>query len=369
MKRTAGRCAVTLLAVAAAVGTPAAGAQQVLVIDTAAGRVIIDDEWRAIRTMEDMSLDRARGILYVTDAEEQEEGVMAFSLETGEWIRTIATPEGDGPRELPQGISGMSLGRDGGLYVAGFVKVLEFDPVGQYVGNWHPHAGMIHGVCDLGGQPTAVGYGGVVRRAPDGASEHFGPGIVDHRTRTTKKTRDGRVTTASGSPPRIACTADAAYVLASSGEGADSVFVHHRNGGVKRWAVPAELAEALDGDCKLQVEHFSIELPCTTWPRYRKPHLDARGDLVLIGHDVEVPGAVIDPDTGCYAVVRKPGKTFDYGAMNVYRDSVLIFRNVAWGDDRGRATLSSAANRVSLHPLRRVSGEPCPGMLPSVGAG
>ena len=40
-----------------------------------------------------------------------------------------------------------------------------------------------------------------------------------------------------------------------------------------------------------------------------------------------------------------------------------------WGDDRGGVTLSSAANRVSLHPLRRVSGERCPGMLPSVGAG
>ena len=41
MNRTARRRAVTLPAVATAVGAPAAAAQQVLVIDTAAGRVVI----------------------------------------------------------------------------------------------------------------------------------------------------------------------------------------------------------------------------------------------------------------------------------------------------------------------------------------
>ena len=368
MNRTADRHAVMLFSVAAAVGTPAAGAQQVLVIDTAAGRVIIDDEWRAIRTMEDMPLDHTRAILYVHDKEEPE-AVMAFSLETGEWVRTIPTPKGGGPMELERGISGIAVGLDGRLYVAGYVRVLEFDSLGRYVDNWRPQVETVWGVCEFGGQPTVVGYGGVVRRGPDGANERFGPGIVDHSTTTTEETPDGWVKYASGSPPRIACTADAAYVVVDSGEGADSVFVYYRSGGMKRWAVPAELAEALDDDCKLQVDQFSFELPCTTWPRYRKPYLDARGNLVLIGHDVEVPGAFIDPETGCYAVVRKPGKTFDYGALNVYRDSVLVFRNASWGDDRGGATLSSAANRVSLHPLRRVSGERCPGMVPSVGAG
>ncbi|MCE2398746.1 MAG: hypothetical protein J4F34_06910 [Gemmatimonadetes bacterium] len=364
MIRRNGQRATILYSTVAALGAPAAGAQQVLEIDTTTGRVIIDDEWRAIRTMEDMPLDRTRAILYVTDDEEQEEGVMAFSLETGEWIRTIPTPEGDGPRELSRGISGMSLGRDGRLYVAGYVRVLEFDPLGRYVDNWRPQVETVWGACEFGGQPTVVGYGGVVRRGPDGANERFGPGIVDHRTTTTEKTPDGRVTYASGSPPRIACTEDAAYVVARSGEGADSVFVHHRNGEMERWAVPDELAEALDDDCNVPVNQSGTSLPCTAWPRYRKPSLDSRGNLVLIGHDIEVPGAIIDPETGCYAVVRKPGRSFDYGALHMYRDSALVFRNVAWGDDQGRFTLSSTANRVSLHPLRRVSGEPCPGMLP-----
>ncbi len=348
MIRRNGYGATILYSIAAALGAPAAGAQQVLEIDTTTGRVIIDDEWRAIYTMEDMPLDRTRAILYVTDAEEQEEGVMAFSLETGAWIRTIPTPEGDGPRELSRGISGMALGRDGRLYVAGFVRVLEFDPLGQYVSNWRPQVETVRGVCEFDGQPAIVASGGVVRRGPDGSDEVFGPGIE----------------TASGNPPRITCTEDAAYVVTNSAEGPDSVFVYGRNGEMERLAVPAELAEALDDDCKLIVN--IAELPCTAWPRYRKPFLDGQGNLVLIGHDIEVPGAIIDPETGCYAVVRKPGKSFDYGALHVYQDSALVFRNVAWGDDQGRFTLSSTANRVSLHPLRRISGKPCPGMLPSV---
>ena len=357
-----------LAAVAMALGAIAADAQQVLVIDTAAGRVIIDDQWRAIRTMEDMPLDRTRALLYVTDAEEQEEAVMAFSLETGEWIRTVPTPEGDGPRELSRGISGLSIGRDGRLYVAGFVRVLEFDPLGQYVGNWRPLAETVWGVCEFGGQPAIVAAGGVIRRGPDGRDEDIGREVLDRRTTNTRETPTGFIRTTSGTPPRIACTDDTAYVVTTGAEGSDSVLAYHRGGEIDGWTVPRELTETLNDDCKIQVSQSgtSIELPCTAWPRYRRPFLDGQGNLVLIGHDIEVPGAIVDPETGCYAVVRKPGKSFDYGALHIYQDSALVFRNVAWGDDQGRFTLSSNANRVSLHPLRRVSGEPCPGMLPSV---
>ena len=374
MNRTVSRCTVTLLAVATAaaataIGAPAADAQQVLVIDTAAGRVIIDDEWRAIRTFGDMALDRTRAILYARDDEEPE-AVMAFSLETGEWIRTIPTPTGDGPRELQQGMAGMTLGSDGRLYVAGYVRVLELDPLGQYVSNWRPGVETVRGVCEFDGQPAVVAYSGVIRRRPDGTDERFGPGFVDLGRTTVEETPDGLVTRTSRSPPRIACTADAAYVVTDSEEGPDSVFVHHRDGRLESWTVPGELAEALDDDCKLAVNQsgVSFELPCSVWPRYRRPSLDGRGDLVLLGHDVEVPGAIIDPETGCYAVVRKPERTFAYDALNIYRDSVLVFQNVAWENDQS-FKLSTAANRVSLHPLRRVSGAPCPGMLPSVGDG
>lgn len=86
-------------------------------------------------------------MLYVLDSEEPE-GVMAFSLETGEWIRTIMAPEGDGPRELPEGVEAMSVAPDGRLYVSGPVRILEFDPQGDYLGSWTPRlAGRAAGCC------------------------------------------------------------------------------------------------------------------------------------------------------------------------------------------------------------------------------
>ena len=176
-----------------------------LEIDTAAGRVIIDDEWRAIRTIEGTHLDRTRAILYATDDEEPH-AVMAFSLETGEWLRTIPTPQGDGPYELSQGMADLTVGRAGTLYVAGHVRVLEFDPLGNAVSNWRPAPGTgVSGVCELDGQPAVVMRGGVIRRGADGTDERFGAPIVDRRATTTEETPLGRDRNMWGSSPRIAC--------------------------------------------------------------------------------------------------------------------------------------------------------------------
>ncbi|MCE2455285.1 MAG: hypothetical protein J4G12_05625 [Gemmatimonadetes bacterium] len=54
--------------------------------------------------------------------------------------------------------------------------------------------------------------------------------------------------------------------------------------------------------------------------------------------------------------------------MRVYADSALVFRRIT--DTRvvgGRETniMYWDADGVSLHPFRHVSGDPCPGILPS----
>ena len=358
--------APTSLVIAALVVTPAVDAQQILEIDTAAGRVIIDDEWRAIRTIGDMPLDRARALLYANDDEEPE-GVMAFSLKTGEWIRTIPTPEGGGPRELERGMSGMALGRDGRLYVSGYVRVLEFDPLGQYVTNWRPGADVVSDVCEFDGQPAIVAGTGVIRRGSDGTDEDIGRGIVDRRATTTRETSAGYTRTISGRSPRIVCTDDAAFVVTTNAEISDSVFVYHRNGETASLAIPTEFTD-LGDDCKVERSFGArvLEFACTNWARELKPSLDGQANIVLLGRHVEVPGAIIDPETGCYAVLRKPEQSWDYDALHIYQDSALVFRYASWENDRGGFTMSTAADRVSLHPLRRISGEPCPGMLPSV---
>ena len=90
--------------------------------------------------------------------------------------------------------------------------------------------------------------------------------------------------------------------------------------------------------------------------------------------DSRTHGAIINPETGCYALIRSPmGSAKDARNMPVvvHADSVLVFRNATREvtDQQGRTVnsiLMDSATRASLHPLRRVSGEPCAGMLPSV---
>ena len=369
-----GNCAAaTLLAVATAIGAPAAEAQQVLEIDTVAGRVIIDDIWRAIGTFDDIVLDRNRAILYVSDAEEPE-GVMAFSLETGEWIRTISTPTGDGPHEVSEGLTGMSIARDGGLYVSGHLRILKFDALGTFVSYWQPRAEPHRKVCGFGGQPAIPVRGGVIRRGPDGTDEGVGPGQVDGRGAdrmiVKREMVEGNRTVRTGwtAVAQIACTDDEAYVVLSYEEGPDSVFVYHRDGEMQSLAVPTDFAEVRDG-CTVKVtmpSARSLDWPCSGWNRQLKPSLDDLGNLVLLGRNVEVSGTVVDPETGCYAVVRKPGPSLAYDAGHIYQDSALVFGYDSGSTDQGGSFISQAANRVSLHPLRRVSGVPCPGMLPSV---
>ncbi len=89
----------TVLLLACMPAIPQAGsAQHIVEIDYSAGRTILQDEWRAIR-LSDLAADWDRNLLYVHDPEEPD-GIMVFSLETGEWVRTISTPRGDGPTDL-----------------------------------------------------------------------------------------------------------------------------------------------------------------------------------------------------------------------------------------------------------------------------
>ena len=355
-------CRATIfLAASIGIGAPATRAQQVLQIDTAAGRIIIDDEWRSVETLQGLVVDRTRAIIYANDAEEPE-GVMAFSLETGEWLRTIRTPTGDGPFELSRGKTGMALAGHGGLYVSGYVRVLEFDSLGTPVSNWSPRAEVPSRVCDLDGQPAIPARAGVVRRGSDGEDEVIGP---REREEAAEAAREG------GFSARIVCGKDKAYVVVSNTEGPDSVFAYHRNGDMARLAVPDEVAEGLEG-CTVATTvgpGIPVELPCINMTRQLQPSLDSRGHLALLGHNAVIPGAIIDPETGCYAVVRKQAPSFAYDALRVYQDSALVFwydRGTTVEGNKTTFTTYSAANRISLHPLRRVSGEPCPGMLPSV---
>ena len=339
----------------------------ILEIDYDAGRLVIDDEWRSIRW--ESSIDHERGIVYVRDDEEPE-GIMAFSLETGEWIRTYMVSTGEGPQELPGGIHGLSAASDGRLYVAGAQKVIEFGPQGQYLSTWIPRVPPRDGaVCELGGQPAVPALGGVVRRGDDGEDEAIGPVVTGDYDPDTWA-QDGAIVEWQLWKSKIACTPHAAFVVAEYGtdlvpseydEESDSVTVYYRASNRKgRLLIPEALAVG-------QAETVGPEAVT-----------DGRGNLVLVGvasvrlvglwGGFKVTGAVVDPASGCHAVIRNPkSNLFERKLMGIYRDSAVVANEHYEDDGRGTVRFFNYAHQVGLYPLRRISGKPCAGMLPSVG--
>ena len=370
MKRVNSYRATVLLAVAAIFGGPAADAQQVLEIDYTTGRTIIDDQWRSMRTS-DLAVDRTRGILYVIDAEEPE-GVMAFSLETGEWIRTIQTPEGDGPREFPEGRSSTAIAPGGGLYVSGLGRVVEYDSRGVFVSSWTPGWKQTFDVCDFGGEPTIPIPSGVERRRPEGTGDGIPSTTAEDRPPEIRSPDESHTFATTHVGARLVCTESRAFVVRSYTDGPDSVFVYHRDGKAGAVAVPSDFAD-WEGCEKREVRTASGQvssrpLPCWVWNRALTPSMDDRGNLVLLGSDFNFAGTIINPETGCYAIVRKDPSTDKARVpVRILGDSVLVFHNYSEPNENGGTTYyTDSANRVSLHPFRRVSGEPCPGMLPLV---
>ena len=358
------------VAAAAGLWGAVADAQQVLEIDYSTGRTIIDDEWRAMRPGL-MAADWERSILYVLDAEEPE-GIMAFSLETGEWIRTVSTRLGEGPHEFMQGHKSVAVGPEGGLFVAGFVRVIEYTPQGVPINTWTPEAPVPRKVCNFGGAPAVPAQGGVVRRGPDGTSVPIGP--VRSRGRNIALGDDFTTVHERLRIANIACTDDMAYVLMPQAAGEPASLIgYHLGGGAETLVVPAEDASGRPV-CMLAEERRSDgslirpERPCPHWSLGARLSLDDRGNVVLLSTDTNTVGAVIHPTNGCYALVR--GTTEHPHAMvGIHADSALVFhRPFEVTEDGGDTflTVSSSAKGVTLHPLRRISGEPCPGMLPSV---
>ena len=332
-------------------------AQQVLEIDYDAGRAVINDQERAFYQT---AIDHERAVLYLYDLEEPE-GVMAFSMVTGERLHTIRFSTGDGPRELPTGFSRMSVGTNGGLYVSDLTRVLEFDAAGRYVSNWAPRAPQRKAVCAFGGQPAVPTFNGVVRRTSEG-EQTIGPGVWDKLGRLLASERDLKAMADRIWDARITCTDDAAYVVTTFADDTDSLEVHHRSGGRGSLPLPPALAEAEENTGGPTIfTDGKGNLVLTAIPSVR---LASRGGY-------GIAGAVLDPQSGCHAIIRNPEvNQFQYSLRGIYGDSAVVaVRYVEEGEEMGRraVTFFDHATSVFLHPMRRVSGEPCPGMLPGVG--
>ena len=358
-----------------------ASAQQVVEIDYTAGRTIIDSEWRAMHSSPVMA-DWDSGRLYVRDAEEPD-GIMVFSLETGEHLRTIQAPRGDGPFEFSQGWRSMALASDGGLHVSGGRRVITYDPSYQPTRSWTPRVPVAGAVCDIGGLPVVPTQRGALRYE----DETIGPrAIADTLYHSSDRFRSVEAVASELQSmslramfTRMICTNEMAIVVATYStmhqlspefsrpvsSGADSIFTYHLDGSTERVIIPLGNVDE-DENCTetIGLSGRTFEMPCESWAARMQPSLDDSGNLVLSSLDHRIAGVIIGMDTGCHALVRKDEDEDKHIRMVAVRgDSVLVFH--ADRDVRsGRPTIfPNNSVKASVHPVRRVEGEPCAGML------
>lgn len=343
----------------------AAFGQEVVEIDAEAGRTIIDDEWRSMYYGIAV-VDWTRGIFYVED-EEEPEGIMAFALDNGEWLQTLAARRGDGPGEFSQGHRHIALAPHGGLYVSGLQRVVEFDTTGEVINTWTPLRPPTPQVCNLGGAPAVPAQGGVIRRGPNGESEEVGP-VRSRGVSVDLGQGEDVLTIATQLLGRthIACTDSAAYVMTSYEEGPATVEVFELDGTVGAITVPPE--RATGGECISE----STGRPCRHWSSRARARIDDHGNFAILGSDPNTHGAIINPETGCYALIRGDRDHRMY-PVAIRGDSVLALHprveQIPYGNRMATRVDVNSALTLSINPIRRVSGEPCEGVLPGVPAG
>lgn len=344
---------VVVAAVATSGATRALG-QQILETDHEAGRTVIDGPFRAISLPPYLvGIGHSEKAVYVLDLEEPE-GVMAFSLVTGDLLRTVGIRKGDGPAEL-RWITSITPASDGGMYVSGFQRVLEFDSDGTLESSWTIHDPTGRNVCELDGGPAVIGEAGnLVRRGADGTHEVVGEWSLrplyenrpnENQLAAYRRNRSAYYRTA------LTCTRSAGFVLVVPESGrVGSLSVVRRAGPIDQMELPTEFLDERD------------------WHR-AFPSLDGQGNIVLISEDNLTWGAVINPDSGCYAILRNSGKSGLGQFRGVYGDSAVVLHRdyEEYRDGAKRMiTVHDVAARVSLVPFRSVSGDPCPGMFPSL---
>lgn len=114
------------------------------------------------------------------------------------------------------------------------------------------------------------------------------------------------------------------------------------------------------------------EEPCPGWNEDLYPSLDRLDNLVLASREPQNPkGPSSTPEPGAMRCFAPHGRTPPTGFVRIYRDSALVFTHDGRRETRGERTVlvvDQGATKVTLHPLRRISGAPCIGMLLTVRA-
>lgn len=171
----------------------------------------------------------------------------------------------------------------------------------------------------------------------------------------------------------IACSEDAAYVFTARDNEPGALLVYRMDGTVDEITVPPE--EAREDACTIREIRSGQRVirrggRCQHWSRQAELTLDEHGNLVLLGGGGLTHGAIIDPETGCYALIRARTR-YLRAPVAIRGDSALVFHHdytetVQPDGGIARTVRPNSSVKVTMNPIRRHGGEPCEGILPGV---
>ena len=230
--------------------------------------------------------------------------------ERAEALRVLLAREGDGLNEFSHGHTGMTMGPGGRLYVSGLLRVIECHSTstGVPASSWTPRVPTSKSVCNPGGQLSIPAQNGVIRKGPGRADEGVGPDVGNSYVLVARDREQAFAASDRIWGARIACTDNAAYMATECPESLDTVFVYLRSGEETRLPAPQRTLGEVLGELGRNRPSNGVVLPdrsCPTRNQRLCPSLDGRGNIVLMGYHRVIAGAIVDPATGCYAVLRK----------------------------------------------------------------
>ena len=337
-------------------------AQAVLELDLEAGRPVLDSPEYQFRDFG--AVDYERRLVYAVESMEPL-AVAAYSLDDGSVVGRYGGRKGEGPGELLQ-IQSVSLSPQGVFAVGGAV-VNHWAMSGELLYQWRPVAPGVRTICSMGGRAAVAGQQGVVVRAEDGRSIAIGADSL----RGAIYGRTDRYAAAANLKYRrtlMACAGSVAYVLS------DHVITVYRSGeSVRQIPVPPEVEEV----ARRREAQRLPGLASARFFGYDKLLVADGGHLVLTTLlDPEITGAVIDPATGCYELLRTDKTRHSRHVLGMMADSVVFVEVVAEPKTelvngqlravtrivRGKPTevVALRPRGIAIRPVRLVSGERCP---------
>lgn len=322
-----------VMVVALTAGVPDAATQQKLEVDFDAGRQVAGgEEYMFYASV--VAVDYGRRLVLASEAADPTRA-HAYSLDDGS-IQGVFGGErpGDGPGELRK-VGGTAVGPDG-VFVAGPGRVIYWSWSGALLHQWTPKAPSAYPVCALSGRPAVILQKGLVFRSDDGESVALG-GEARHDLDATPAT--GHDVVMAYLSTLLACADSSAYVLA----GDSHILTEYKIGAEPRVvSVPVDLAEA--GGATSMFLAYDGRLVITTF--------------------TDKLGVVMDPETGCYALLpstRVPGNPKYIG---MFADSVVTLEasrkpTTRMLNGRQVSAYSADPSYIFVRPVRTVSGKPC----------